>query len=439
VLVVGAGPAGLAAAAAASERGAQVLLVDENPAPGGQIWRPARGAEPRAQMRPLLERARGVRRLAGVAVYDGEAPIADPDATASEQAIRLRALDVNEQVGEQVVENVVELVAPRVVLALGATERFLPFPGWTLPGVLGVGGLQAMVKGGLPVRGRRVAIAGSGPLLLAVAASMLDAGARVVGVFEQASRAAVRRFGLGLARHPRKLGQAVGLLAKLRGVRRANDAWPVRAEGDGVLERVTLQVGGRQETLDADLLACAFGLVPATGLAALLGCAVRAGSVVVDELQRTTIPGVLCAGESTGIGGVDLALAEGEVAGRTAAGCLDAARAEAPRVRAERRFAGALERAFALRPELRHLAHDDTVVCRCEDVSWGAIRTRRDARQAKLETRCGMGPCQGRVCGPALELLCGWERERPRPPLIPVPFHALAAAPPGSRSSGDSP
>jgi hypothetical protein len=148
--------------------------------------------------------------------------------------------------------------------------------------------------------------------------------------------------------------------------------------------------------------------------------------VVVDELQRTTIDGVLCAGEPTGIGGVDLALAEGAVAGHAAAGDLDRARAAVPRSRRERRFAAALERAFALRSELRDLPADDTVVCRCEDVTWGAIRTWRDGRQAKLETRCGMGPCQGRVCGVALEALLGWPLETPRPPLIPVPFHALA-------------
>ncbi|HVS63798.1 MAG TPA: FAD-dependent oxidoreductase [Thermoanaerobaculia bacterium] len=433
VLVIGAGPAGLAAAAAASEQGADVLLVDENPFAGGQIWRPARGAGPRAQTASLLERAARSRRLPGAVVFDADAPAPSVTTGASAGAPpprRLRALaSGNDASGD----DVIELVAGRVVLALGATERFLPFPGWTLPGVLGVGGLQAMVKGGMEVRERRVAIAGSGPLLLAVAASLLDAGAHVVGVFEQAPRGPVLRFGAGLVRHPRKLGQALGLLARLRRVRRVHSSWPVRAEGDGALERVIVRRAAkravREETIEIDLLACAFGLAPATGLASMLGCEVRGGRVVVDELQRTTVPNVLCAGESTGIGGVDLALAEGEVAGCAAAGRLDTARAASRRVRSERRFAETLERAFALREELRELPRDDTVVCRCEDTSWGAIRTRRDARQAKLETRCGMGPCQGRVCGPALEVLCGWERERPRPPLIPVPFHALGVSP----------
>jgi NADPH-dependent 2,4-dienoyl-CoA reductase/sulfur reductase-like enzyme len=247
-------------------------------------------------------------------------------------------------------------------------------------------------------------------------------------VFEQAPRSTVARFGLRLARHPRKLTQAAALLAHLRGVPLRYSAWPLRATGDAALRDITVWEGGRQRSIETDLLACSFGLTPATGLATLLGCALRHGRVVVDEHHRTTVDGVWCAGESTGVGGVDLAHAEGEVAGRAAAGELDRARTTARRVRSERRFAESLDRTFTLRPELRELPLDDTVVCRCEDVPWARIRAHHDARQAKLETRCGMGPCQGRVCGPALEVLCGWERERPRPPLIPVPFHALADA-----------
>jgi D-hydroxyproline dehydrogenase subunit alpha len=419
VLVVGAGPAGLAAAAAARESGAGVLVIDENSAAGGQIWRQGRGAA-RVETRRLLGRARGAKVLPGLTVFDAATPARPPH--------RLRALDA-----EGVV---VELVADRLVLATGAIERFLPFPGWTIPGVLGAGGLQAMVEGGMDVRGRRVVVAGSGPLLLAVAASLRSAGARVLGVFEQAPRGAVLRFGLSLARHPRKLAQAAGLLARLAGVPRVHSAWPLRAEGDSphgeILRRVILRAGDRERAVDTDLLACGFGLVPATRLAALLGCAVEDSHVTVDELQRTTVEAVLCAGEPTGIGGVDLALAEGAVAGHAAAGDLDRARAATPRARRERRFASALGRAFALRPELRELPGDDTVVCRCEDVPWGAIRAWSDPRQAKLETRCGMGPCQGRVCGAALEVLLGWPSEAPRPPLVPVPFHALADLGPAS-------
>jgi hypothetical protein len=148
----------------------------------------------------------------------------------------------------------------------------------------------------------------------------------------------------------------------------------------------------------------------------------------VDELQRTSIAGVLCAGESAGIGGVDVAEIEGEIAGHVAAGREERALSLAPRRVRERRFAAQLARAYALREELRTLADDATIVCRCEDVPLGLIRTRADARQAKLETRAGMGPCQGRVCGAALEFTCGWSRDRVRPPLVPVPMRALVEA-----------
>lgn len=410
VLIVGAGPAGLAAAAAAAAGGARVLVIDENPAAGGQIWREARGAGPKRRTRELAELAqgRGARFLAGVAVFDAPVPT------------RLLALDAG---GE-----VLELSAGRVVLATGASERFLPFPGWTLPGVCGAGGLQALVKGGMEIAGRRVAVAGSGPLLLAVADFLQAHGARLLGVFEQAPRSAVLRFGAGLWRHPGKLAQGVALLARLRGVERQHDAWPVRAEGEGRLERLTLSVGGRFRSLECDLLACGFGLVPATQLAELCGCALREGAVVVDELQRTSVADVLCAGESAGIGGVEVALVEGEIAGHAAAGREELARALLARRARERGFAAALARAYALREELRSLADDATIVCRCEDVPFGLVRTRADARQAKLETRAGMGPCQGRVCGAALEFTCGWARDRVRPPLVPVPMRALVEA-----------
>jgi len=420
VLVIGAGPAGLAAAAAAAGRGAEVVVVDENPAPGGQVWREPRGAGARAPTRALLRRARGARLLTGASVFDTTA------------AGRVRAVT---QDGE-----VLEIAAQQVVIATGASERFLPFPGWTLPGVFGVGGLQSLISGGLDARGRRIVIAGSGPLLLAVAASLVTAGARVVGIFEQAPERLVRRFARGLWRHPRKLIQAAGLLARLSGVPRRYDAWPIRAEGRGMVRRVVLSVGGAEQSIDTDWLACGFGLVPTTRLASLLGCEVRAGRVVVDQLQRTTVPGVLSAGESCGIGGVDVALREGTLAGLVAAAAardraapgreplVDPALARAAaRVPADRRFASALETTFALREELRRLPTEDTLVCRCEDVAWGAIRACRGARQAKLEARCGMGSCQGRVCGPALEFLLGWPGDRSRPPLVPVPFAALAS------------
>ena len=234
------------------------------------------------------------------------------------------------------------------------------------------------------------------------------------------------RFGRGLWRHPAKLLQAVQLSGSLVRVPRYHDAWPVRAEGRDQVERLVLSVGGHERTLDVDYVACAFGFAPVTGLAALLGCAIEDARVKVDGLQRTTVEGVLCAGESTGIAGADCARAEGVIAGHMAAGREDLARIACRWRDRERRFGAALTRTFALRNELRALPTTDTIVCRCEDVAWGALVSHEDERDAKLQTRTGMGPCQGRVCGAALEFLKGWPRSRVRPPLIPVTMDVLA-------------
>ncbi len=155
--------------------------------------------------------------------------------------------------------------------------------------------------------------------------------------------------------------------------------------------------------------------MPNTELAALLGCGTE-----VDEFQQTRMAGVYAAGEVTGIGGVDLATVEGEIAGYAAAERHDRAKALFHTRARYRRFAVALARAFALRGELRSLVQDDTLVCRCEDVTWESLRGYASWREAKLQTRCGMGACQGRVCAGALEFLKGWKVESVRPPVFPA-------------------
>ena len=199
--------------------------------------------------------------------------------------------------------------------------------------------------------------------------------------------------------------------------------WVKRANGQESLREVVITNGSREWTLSCDLLACGFGLVPNVELAMSLGCRVEDGKVVVDASQRTSLPDVYCAGEGTGIGGEDAALLEGEIAALTALG-LPAAQKIAQR-RHWDSFVVNLNRAFALRPELLRLAEDDTIVCRCEDVSFGALRNQPDQRTAKLYSRCGMGPCQGKVCGPTCHALFGWDLNKPRWPLTPVKLDAL--------------
>ncbi|MCW5943488.1 MAG: NAD(P)/FAD-dependent oxidoreductase [Fimbriimonadaceae bacterium] len=406
-LVVGAGPGGLAAAVALAECGLSVVVVDENPAPGGQIWRSSDGSVHHdARAWSGRARAAGVEFRQGCAVFDAPA-VGDVRVVEGGSASRVRSRNV--------------------VLATGARELHLPFPGWTLPGVVGLGGLQALTKQGFPVRDRRVIVAGTGPLLLAVAAHVSAQGGRVVGVFEQASWHRVASFGLALAACPDKAFQGSALRLECADAPYRAGRWVVEAEGRERVERAIVTDGRRTESFPCDVLAVGYGLVPNGELARLLGCGLAAdGSVPTDARCETVVPGVFAVGECAGVGGVDVALAEGTVAGLAIAGSPKLASAQRSR-RKERGFARRLEVAFALRPELKKLPEAETIVCRCEDVRWRDLHVRSDWREAKLATRCGMGPCQGRVCGAALRFLAGYGPEDARPPLVPVPARCLAA------------
>jgi len=416
VLVVGAGPAGIAAACRAAECGRSVLLADENPACGGQIWRADRSSAGTPVAAAWLARlaASRVEILPGAAAFE-----ADADAG----VIRF----------EHEFETV-EVHCRRLVLATGARELFLPFPGWTLPGVVGAGGLQALVKGGFPVALRRVVVAGSGPLLLAVAGVLSQHGADLLGVFEQAPLADLIRFSLRLWAFPKKLLEAAGLAMAARGVPLRAGWWVMAAGGasGGVsednarLKWVKLTDGWRETKVECDLLACGYGLRPNTELAQLIGCRVSAGAVAVDEFQNTSVDGVLAAGEVTGIGGAELSLEEGSVAGYAAADEPDRARAHFAARARYRGFAAALERAFTLRQELKGAVTAETIVCRCEDVTAGRLGEFKSWKEAKLGSRCGMGACQARTCGPAAEFLYGWGAGSVRPPVLPVRVGTLA-------------
>jgi D-hydroxyproline dehydrogenase subunit alpha len=246
----------------------------------------------------------------------------------------------------------------------------------------------------------------------------------VLTVAEQAPLANVARFAASLWRRPRTLAQAIGLRSAFATTRFRTGTWVAGARGDSTVKEVTLTDGRSTRTLACDVLCAAFGLVPNTELARLLACDVVGGAVRTDDAQMTTIADVYCCGEPTGIGGVDLALVEGEIAGFGAAGVVPSEHLAARRA-VHRREAASLERAFALRPELLALADAETIVCRCEDVRWGAIDRRWSARQAKLYTRLGMGACQGRVCGAALECLLGWPADSVRVPAQPARSRTL--------------
>lgn len=403
----------MAAAAVAAEAGKSVCLLDANAAIGGQIWRgnsaEAAGHGPHAgefAAWSLRVAGSGVAVRQGVEVVDVPAP----------GLLRIESEGGGDEVSFE-----------HLIPATGGRERFLPFPGWTLRGVTGVGGLQALVKAGLDIRGTRVVVAGTGPLLLAVAAAMKRAGASVEAIVEQAPLATLLRFGVAALSHPAKLIEGAGYRSEMLSASYLTGWWVTRAGGTDRVESVTLSCGREEKTLACDWLACGYHLVPNLELPRLLGCTIQAGYVAVDDMQQSSVPGVWCVGELTGIGGMEKAIVEGQIAGFASAGFSERARALARRRRKWIDFAASLDRAFTPRPELRALPTAGTIVCRCEDVTHEQLAPKRNWREAKLHTRCGMGPCQGRICGGAAEFLYGWDVAAVRPPVFPAKVSTLAA------------
>ncbi|MER6065313.1 NAD(P)/FAD-dependent oxidoreductase [Streptomyces sp. NPDC001792] len=452
--VVGAGPAGLAGALAAAARGVRVTLVDAAEQAGGQFYRqPARALGAR-RPEALHHQWRTWQRL-----RDGmDRHI---DAGHITHLTDHHVWCVQRESGGFTVhalrgpaqEEGVSVRADAVLLATGGYERVLPFPGWTLPGVVTAGGAQAMLKGGLALPGRTVVVAGTGPLLLPVATGLAAAGARVAALVESAGPGAVLRRTPALAAEPGKLAEGAWYSARLlrHKVRTLPRHTVLEAHGTDRLEAVTVAAlegdgrirPGSARRIPCDALAVGHGLLPHTDLAETLGCTLTGTDVRVDDEQRTDVPGVWAAGETTGIGGAALALAEGHIAGRSIAARLRGTApdprswAAAARARTRQRaFFAALETVYAPPAGWADRITDDTVVCRCEEVTAGQVRTAAgalgagDLRTAKLLTRAGMGWCQGRMCAPAVAGLAGCPLAAGRRPFVrPVPLGVLAALP----------
>lgn len=452
--VIGAGPAGLAAALAAAERGLRVALLDERPLAGGQYLLPAqaRGGALTESERlggELLRRLETgqVDRRPGVTVWNVTS------------ALSLGLLENG---------RASTLAAGAIVLASGAREQVAPFPGWTLPGVMTAGAAQLLAKRHGVLPGKRVLVAGSGPLLLAVAAKLSALGATVVAVLEAAPPAQ------WLKRAPAAWGQGSRLaegwryLSELRkaGVPYRFGRAVVAAHGAERVEAATvalLDAAGRplregRSIVAIDTLCVSFGFTPNVELAQLAGAAMvfdpaRGGwAPQVDDNLESSAPGLFVAGETAGVGGAALALLTGRIAGLAAArrlgalsqGDLERAKAGlAGRRTREVRFAAMLNAVCAPPAGLSQITTDDTIVCRCEEVTAGELRAavRQSAGsvtldQLKVWTRIGQGPCQGRTCGPiaarliAAEAGCSQEAAgafAARLPARPLPLGALAA------------
>lgn len=387
IAVIGAGPAGLSAAVTAAKNGESVILIDSSSRLGGQYWRHLPGAWnddnkyhynfDKAQK--LFNEVLGnslITWYSNAHVWQGE----KRDKTFHLFVIR------------NGVEEVV--LADKVILATGAYDRALPFPGWTNPGVMTPGGAQSMLKSHGVVVGNRVVIAGTGPFLLPVAAGLIDAGAKVVGLFEANKpwRWILNIHGLLL--NPSKIGEAIYYFRKLR-----------RAQ-------VQLRYGKRVESFEAgfvtvdgnriacDAVAVGWGFVPDLSLAGILGAKLKVARdgttvVAVDTHQQTSVEGLFAAGESTGIGGSSLSIIEGRIAA--------SGNGKFARFRAQV-FARGLQRVYPVSDSWQSLVKPETILCRCEEVSMGDVISAvedlgaEDARTAKLFTRAGMGLCQGRMC-----------------------------------------
>ncbi|AWW37805.1 FAD-dependent oxidoreductase [Streptomyces cadmiisoli] len=452
--VVGAGPAGLAAAVAAAGLGVRVVLLDAAPGPGGQFYRqPAAGLGAR---RPgaLHHQWRTWRRLRAALdtlVDRGRVTcLTEHHVWAVER--EADGLTVHALLGPEQ-DRSVAVRAASVLLATGGYEKVLPFPGWTLPGVLTAGGAQAMLKGGLVLPGRRAVVAGTGPLLLPVATGLAGAGAAVVALVESAGPKDFVRRSRALAAEPAKLAEGAGYAAGLvrHRIPFRGRHTVVEAHGGDRLEAVTVAAldaegrprAGTLRRLACDTLAVSHGMLPHTDLAETLGCRLDGPDVHVDDEQRTDVPGVWAAGEATGIGGAALALAEGHIAGHSVAARLAGtapdpdAWAGAARVRTRlRAFFAALDGVYAPPRQWPELVTDDTVACRCEDVTAGAVRSAvrdlgaGDLRTVKLLTRAGMGWCQGRICAPGVAGVAGCDLTPTRRPIArPVPLGVLATPP----------
>ena len=356
-----------------------------------------------------------------------------------------------------------------LILATGAAERVLPFPGWTLPGVFTLGAAQVALKAQATLIGPRVVFAGTGPLLYLVASQYVQAGGQVQAVLDSAPPDAPRRALPQLLARPAMLAKGALYLARLRlaGVAVRRGVQGLRAEGDGRVQRLHWRQDGHDHAIDCDAVAFGHGLRSETQLADLAGCAFdwdeldQAWLPRRDAAGRSSVAGVYLAGDGAGIGGADAA----ELAGERAALALLQDRGQTVHTaraamleraqRPHRRFRAAVEVLSPPPADWAAQAGDELVVCRCEEVTAGELRACvRDAgthelNRLKALTRIGMGRCQGRMCGAAAARLlaeatgCALRdvgRLRSQPPVKPVPVAVLGATlaqstpvPPGER------
>ncbi len=455
IVIVGAGPAGVAAGVTAARAGAQVTLIDEYDRAGGQYFKQPAGSSAAKNFPPLLADniQKGQDLLAGLShpninfLHNTLVWNVTPD----------RKLSLYSPDGSD------ELQAQRLIIAGGAYERVMPFPGWTLPGVMTVGGAQLLLKGQAMLAGRRLLLAGTGPLLQLAGVQLLEAGAEIAAIVEIQKPKTLLPYAFKFWRHWDKVGEGVKNQWRLKkaGTPIKFGHTVTRALGEQEVEGAVIArvddtgqpLAGTEETLDVDTVCLNFGFVPATQLTQLAGCEHRFDSrygclvAVANQHMETSQAGIFAVGETRGIGGVDVALLEGRMAGLAAAQQLGYSSDETEQNRQDTLRAWQKARAvvetlgamFAVKPGLCALATDDVPVCRCEEVTAGEVRAAVRTGVTHLNglkpwTRVGMGRCQSRICGPIIAQIVAREAALDvksvgsftvRPPVKPIPLSAV--------------
>ena len=401
IIVIGAGPAGLAAAEAAARNGSEVALIDSASRLGGQYWR-HRGSvkgyrsERAGVLFEKVLRAPSVTYISEASVWSIEK---------ESELFRINYLQGG---------NESSLTAEKLIIATGAYDRSLPFPGWDHPGSMTPGAAQALVKGQGVLPGKKVIVAGTGPFLLPVATGLAEAGAEIVGLYDANSplrwALSPRSLLLNLSKFAELIYYA-RLLRKYGITPRFNRVVSSFENRKATISRVNSDFSFKEtgsESHEVDVVAVGWGFLPDVTLGGIVGCQQKVDSdgttiFSVDADQRSSEKNVWIAGEATGIGGADLSLLEGEIAGLSASGQSIPASLRSSRYR-KQLFANALKKTYPIRDGWQSWPQGSTTICRCEEVKLSEISESvselgaEDSRTAKLFTRAGMGLCQGRIC-----------------------------------------
>ncbi len=413
IVVIGGGPAGMSAALEIAKRDVAVTLLDAAPRLGGQYWR---------QLPDTWVTPSGAKYMYDQVKVFIDAINESSHITYISRAHVWSASNTDDGICINYVKENVErsLVAQKIVIATGAHDRALPFPGWDIPGVMTPGAAQALLKGSGVIVGKKIVVGGTGPFLLPVSLGLVGAGAHIVGIFEAHSPLKWIISIRAMLLNSSKIWEGKYFFTKLRKervpLRFGKSIIAASAGSDGNLRSVTVAKinrnfsvrKGSEKIIECDVAAIGWGFVPDLSIAGALGCAQKVdcdGTVIasVDEKQLSSNPRVWIAGELTGIGGHELSLVEGAIAGQAITG--DAI--DASLIKARKRlqiFARALQRSYPVPQSWHSWLTEDTTICRCEEVTFCDIRESVsalgaiDARTSKLFTRAGMGLCQGRMC-----------------------------------------